>query len=92
MSRNSDESLFYHAERISFLVVKGWNDPIAIDVGVPSLGCNIGWMIQDGNHRFAAALYLGLPYISACVDGDIDYGTDILGVDVTEPGLPQYTS
>lgn len=40
----------YHVGRVAHLVNHGWADPIFIEPGY-------GWMIQDGNHRLAAAFY-----------------------------------
>lgn len=48
-----------HVARIAWFVIHGWNDPIHIDVGVPSLGCYPSWPLEDGNHRFAAAVIRG---------------------------------
>lgn len=73
-----------HVERIAYLAVNGWRDPVFIDVGVPSLGCYIEWPLQDGNHRFAAAIYLGKTEILGMVDGDLRYAFDLFGVDVAE--------
>lgn len=67
-----------HIERIAWLVVNDWNKPINIDVGVPSLGCYPSWLIKDGNHRFAAAIYREDEFIYAYVDGSIAYMNEIL--------------
>jgi len=75
-----------HIGRIAYLAVNGWTDAISIDVGVPTLGGFVDWMIQDGNHRFAAALYRGDPDILATVDGDVNYAHTLFGVDVVEYG------
>lgn len=68
-----------HLARIAFLVKERWKDPIEIDVGVPSLGCHVEWPIIDGNHRFAAVLYLGETTIEAEVSGQVDYAERLLG-------------
>jgi hypothetical protein len=70
-----------HAARIAFLVKNEACDPIDVDVGCPSLGFQIGWMVQDGNHRLAAAIYAGRPYILANVSGQMDYAKRLFGVD-----------
>lgn len=62
-----------HINRIAFLIRNGWNDPIEIDVGVPSLGCYVDWAIIDGNHRLYAAIYRGDTHIKANVGGDLNY-------------------
>jgi hypothetical protein len=71
-------------ERIAYLVVNGWDDAIEIDVGVPSLLCHVDWIVLDGNHRLAAAIYRGDTMISASVGGCIGYAMELFGVDVTE--------
>lgn len=70
-----------HAARIAYLIMKEGEvqDPISVDVGVPSLGHHVDWIIIDGNHRFAAALYMGAKYIEAEVSGQVDYAEKLLG-------------
>jgi hypothetical protein len=75
----------YHIERIAYLAVNGWDDSIDLDVGVPSMQCYVDWIVQDGNHRLAAALYRKDEVISAMVGGSIEYGFELFGVDVKEP-------
>ena len=78
------DTIAYHVARIAYLVLHGWTDPIEIDVGVPGLGCHVDWVVVDGNHRLAAAIFRGDESIMAVVDGDINYGSELFGVDVTE--------
>jgi hypothetical protein len=59
-----------HASKIFHFVKHGWTDPIQIDVGIPSLRC-YPYLIQDGNHRFAAALILRLNIVFATCSGSI---------------------
>lgn len=59
LERGPDWSAQEHADRIAYLVVNGWTEPIIIDVGVPSLGVYVANPILDGNHRFAAAIFRG---------------------------------
>lgn len=70
-----------HAARIAYLVKHGWKDAIEIDVGVPVLGYVVDWIVTDGNHRLAAAMYMGLDRIEASVGGQMDYAKRVLGVD-----------
>jgi hypothetical protein len=49
----------YHARRIAFFVVNGWSQPIVLR----SDGCTI----EDGLHRFKAALYKGMPEVEITV-------------------------
>lgn len=46
-----------HIQKIAWFVRHGFEQPIVIDVGVPSLRCHVDHMVQDGNHRFAAAVF-----------------------------------
>lgn len=69
-----------HSGRIAYFVAYGWCDPIEIDVGVPILNYYPEWIIQDGNHRFAAAMYLRKRYISATVSGQMDYAKRLFGL------------
>lgn len=69
MKGSKRERRRWHVERVAWLVVYGWDDPIEIDVGVPSLGCFPDWIVQDGNHRLAAAIYLGRRTILASCGG-----------------------
>ena len=70
-----------HVARIAYLVVNGWKDAIEIDVGCPALGDDVDWPFIDGNHRLAAALFRGDVEILASVGGDVDYATELFGVD-----------
>ena len=67
-----------HAARIAFLVRNPAQDAIEIDVGIPSLGYFPDWIVVDGNHRLAAAIYAKREYIFATVAGDVDYAKQIL--------------
>ena len=69
-----------HAARIAYLVKYGWSDAISLDIGIPSLNCYTDWMIDDGNHRVAAAIYRGDQYILAGVNGCNDYMLELFGV------------
>lgn len=74
-----------HVARVAYFVknYENFKEPISIDVGVPCLGCHVDWIILDGNHRFAAALFMGLDYIEAEVSGQVDYAEEILGCCMT---------
>lgn len=61
-----------HAARIAWFIIHGWNDPINIDVGVPSLGCYPKWPLKDGNHRFAAAIIRDDHFILANMSGAVN--------------------
>lgn len=69
-----------HVERIAHFVVRGWSEPISLDIGVPGMGP--AWPVTDGNHRLCAAVVLGADAISALVSGDVDLAKELLGVDI----------
>lgn len=58
-----------HILKIAYFVENPTNEPISIDVGVPELGCNVKHIVDDGNHRFAAAICLDRETIGAYVAG-----------------------
>ncbi|WP_197419459.1 MULTISPECIES: hypothetical protein [Burkholderia] len=70
-----------HAGRIAFLVENEASDAIEVDVGVPVLRCYVRWLVQDGNHRLAAAMIAGRATIKASVAGQLDYAKRLFGVD-----------
>lgn len=61
-----------HIQRIAYFVVHGWPDAIEVDVGIPCMGFTPAWPVQDGNHRFAAALVRGDEGITAELSGQVD--------------------
>lgn len=71
-----------HDGRIAYLVVHAAKDPIEIDVGVPELGCHPAWLVEDGNHRLAAAIYKGQDEIHANVSGSVGYAKELLDADI----------
>ncbi len=69
-----------HIQRIAYLVVNPSDKPIEIDVGVPGLGCNVMWPIDDGNHRLGSAIYRGLEFVPTSISGDVDYAVELFGL------------
>lgn len=67
--RDDWEDRVDHIRLIAWFVKNGWVDPIGVDVGIPSLACHVGWPVQDGNHRFAAAIFRGDSIIDANMQG-----------------------
>lgn len=62
-----------HARRIAHFAVRGWTDPILVDVGVPWMpGWRPCWPIGDGNHRLYAAILRGDPHIVAEIGGCLE--------------------
>ncbi len=78
-------------ERIAFLVKYGWSKPIEVDVGVPGYDRGASWIIQDGNHRLAAADYRRDPHIAVEVSGSQHRALDWLQIQAEEPSLPYST-
>jgi len=66
-----------HIRKIAFFVKHGSDHPISIDVGVPSLGCYVEHIIEDGNHRLAGAILKGTPYIPAEISGCMVYAEEL---------------
>ncbi len=76
-----------HVARIAFLatnLVDWQHRALLVDVGVPSLGFFPNWIIEDGNHRLAAAFYLGLKRIKVSPCGDVALIKRLLGIDLEE--------
>lgn len=59
-----------HVRRIAWFVIHGATDPIIVDVGC--LGVFREYIIEDGYHRFAAAIYLGNETIPVSASGDCE--------------------
>jgi hypothetical protein len=58
------------AARIRYLMDVGWNDPIEVCTDYRIVGRDI--MVEEGNHRFAAAIARGDKTIAALAIGDMD--------------------
>lgn len=69
---------YTHASRIAYFVKHGFGDPIEVDFGIPSMCFRPGWPIDDGNHRYYAAILRGDDYIMAKVSGEADYIEEFL--------------
>ena len=72
-----------HEARIAWFVKHGWSDTIWLDVGAPDLGCHVDWIVEDGNHRLAAAIYRGDKTIGCTIGGDLCYADELLGTQVS---------
>lgn len=78
----------WHAQRIAYLHMFGWDRPIEIDVGIPSLNY-WPYPLLDGHHRLCAAVYAGATHIEASVSGALDYAFELFGVDCTNYDLSE---
>lgn len=76
-------------ERIAYLVVEGWDldkDVPHIDVGVPEIGGAVPeWLLEDGNHRFCAAVVRGDNNFRVVISGSLDYAEELLGIKIPSP-------
>lgn len=62
-----------HIRKIAYFVLNPINDPIDIDVGFQAMGClPPSHMVQDGNHRLAAAIIKGETTVCARVNGGVE--------------------
>jgi hypothetical protein len=71
-----------HARKVAWFVRYGFQEPLQLDVGVPEVGCSVRHVIQDGNHRFAAAVYRHWrmsedPWLPMQVSGSINCAKDL---------------
>lgn len=71
-----------HAAKVAWFVLYGFQDPIQLDVGVPSLGCYPSWLVQDGNHRLAAAIFRRTvlqedPMLPVEISGSISFAKEL---------------
>jgi hypothetical protein len=76
----------WHAQRIAYLIVYGWTEPVEIDVGVPSLNY-FPYPLIDGHHRLCAAIYRKDGFILASVSGSLNYAFELFGVDCSNYDL-----
>jgi hypothetical protein len=82
------QSAMWHARRIAWFMKNGWDAPIDIDVGIPSMGY-YPYILVDGHHRLCAAIMTGEAVIKAQVSGAIDYAFDLFGVDCALDHTPE---
>lgn len=77
-----EENRDRHIQKVAWFVKNGFNDPIEIDVGSSRLGIMVDHLVQDGNHRLAAAIIRGDKTIKAHVGGSIE---DAQGMNLWRP-------
>jgi hypothetical protein len=75
-----DWSANEHASRIAYLICNGWTDSIDVDVGC--FGFCPEWIVMDGNHRLAAAIFRKDKTIKCSLSGDVKLIKKLLGVNV----------
>lgn len=64
-----------HIKKIAYFVKHGFNAPILLDVGIPEIGAgfNVEHYIEDGNHRFAAAIIRQDETINCKISGSYNF-------------------
>lgn len=68
-----EENRDRHIRKIAYFVLNPINDPINIEVGCQSLGCMPpSHLVDDGNHRFAAAIIKGETVVRAKISGGVE--------------------
>lgn len=82
------QSRLWHARRIAWLMKNGWDAPIDIDVGIPSLGY-YPYILTDGHHRLCAAIMTGESWIKAQISGSVDYAFKLFGVECTHQSITE---
>lgn len=65
-----------HIKKIAYFATNDIETPIQIDVGIPSMGAYVDYIVDDGNHRLAGAIYKGDLTIKAKISGDINYAQE----------------
>jgi len=69
-----------HAARIAYFIMNGFEDPISLDVGIPSMGYSMDWILTDGNHRLAAAIFSNLATVPVEFSGEVEFFKELFGL------------
>ena len=62
-----------HIKKIAYFVKHEPTEKLSLDVGMPSMGCFVGYFIQDGNHRFAGSIIAERDSIACGISGDLSH-------------------
>lgn len=62
-----------HIRKIAYFVKNKAIEPLSLDVGVPNAGCFVDYFLQDGNHRFAAAIIKNDKEVHCHISGSSNY-------------------
>lgn len=76
---NRDWSRLEHIAQIAYFVANPTTEPIQVDVGCPVLNYYRDWLVTDGHHRLAAAIFRGDETIIAEISGQVDYADELFG-------------
>lgn len=66
-----------HIKKIAYFVVNDIQDPISLEVGVPELNVYIDYIVDDGNHRLAAAIIKNQKIIKATLSGSTSHAKEL---------------
>lgn len=67
-----------HIRKIAFFVQQGFSQPISLDVGIPEMaGGHVSHLVEDGNHRLAAAIIRKDSTIRAKVGGSVRHAQSL---------------
>lgn len=66
-----------HIKKIAFFVKNEMETPVSIDVGIPSMGAYVDYIIDDGNHRLAGAIIKGAKTVKCKIGGSEDYAKEL---------------
>jgi hypothetical protein len=66
-----------HIKKIAFFAINEHEKPISLDVGIPSMGCHVDYIVDDGNHRLAGAIASGMKTIKASVSGSMEHAQEL---------------
>lgn len=72
-----DEVRENHVKKIAYFLKNKANEAITMDVGFPDLNCYVFNMLEDGNHRLAAAIIRGDKEIFTKVGGSESYAREL---------------
>lgn len=67
----AEENRQGHIRKIAWFVQNGFNEPISLEVGCEGLGVLPGHLVEDGNHRLAAAIMRKDKTIPARIGGGL---------------------
>ena len=62
-----------HIKKIAYFVKHEPVERLSLDVGMPSMGCFVGYFVQDGNHRLAGSIIAGRETVACGISGDLSH-------------------
>lgn len=62
-----------HIKKIAYFAKHAPTERICLDVGIPDMGCYVGYFIDDGNHRFAGSIIAGREFVQCSISGSLDH-------------------